>query len=375
MIFFLIIAAVVISIYSIVILFAASKIIIKKKSDQHIFPKSGFTYSIIIPFRNEIENLAFIFSDLKNLNFDQARFEVRFVDDGSTDGSFELLKGYELPENFRLLKSANQGKKQAINLAISTAIGDYIYTVDADCRLHPDILKHIDKTIQFKNPGLLVLPVLSNKGDGLLSRFQYYDYLSLMGANVAAHELKGHPALASGANLVFSKAKFVSIIPFEKNLHISSGDDMFLLRAFIDKEPDNVVLNYSKESLVITKAENSWLALIKQRVRWAGKMKHFIDTTSFFLGVLSLAMQLVLLGFIILSLFYQPGFIVYFIVLWLLKSLLDCFFFKKVALLFEQKVSFFSVILLELIYMIFVPVVVLLSLFYHPKWKGRIIAG
>jgi len=53
------------------------------------------------------------------------------------------------------------------------------------------------------------------------------------------------------------------------------------------------------------------------------------------------------------------------------KILYGFLVFKKIALILGQKVNLFSVLMLELVYMIFVPVVVVLSFFIHPKWKGR----
>jgi len=329
MIFFLMIAAFVFLVYSFVILFAAYKIKPSSKINYSSDSEAILSYSIIIPFRNEIENLKSIFSDLKKINFDSNRFDFIFIDDQTTDGSFERLQGNEFPENFSLIKALKKGKKQAIIQAVSLATGIYIYTVDADCRLHKDQLIEIDQTLHLNSAKLLVQPVISPEGNNLLNKFQFYDYLSLMGINAVAHRLYKSPALASGANLVFSKEAFINLMPFENNMHISSGDDMFLLQSFLNTDPQSIALNYSSTSLVTTQPEKSWSSLFKQRIRWAGKMKRFSGSSSFLLGALSVVVQLVLIGFFVLGTCYRLDYLVVFFVIWFLKSFMDFWFLRK----------------------------------------------
>jgi cellulose synthase/poly-beta-1,6-N-acetylglucosamine synthase-like glycosyltransferase len=374
MTFFLFYSTIVLLVYLTFILFAISKVKPPVKNSQPVNTKHHFAFSIIIPFRNEAENLTNILSDLEQLNFDKNRFEVIFIDDGSTDGSFGFLEKQEFLNNFRLIKASSDGKKQAIIEAISLASGNYIYSTDADCRLHPDILKQADEILCQNQTKLIVQPVLSTKSNNLLGQFQYYDFLSLMGINTAVYNLNGVPAIASAANLIFNKAAFEALMPFNNNLHISSGDDMFLLKSFLKADPQSVILNYRPESLVITKAETNWVSFIKQRIRWAGKMKHFNGSTSFFLGALSVAVQVALIGFLMMGFINSYYFALVFIGIWVLKSVLDYSFFYKIGILLGKKTKWITVFILEPVYMVIVPLILLLSLFIHPQWKGRKIA-
>jgi glycosyltransferase involved in cell wall biosynthesis len=371
MTFFLIFSAFVLLVHLSFILFATSKIESPVKVNRQTKSRQQFSYSIIIPFRNEIRNLTNILSDLKQLNFNRNRFEVIFIDDDSMDGSFELLDKEDFSDNFKLIKAINRGKKQAIKQAISLASGNYIYTIDADCRLHPDILQQADEIIEIFLPTLLVQPVISENKNHLLFKFQYYDYLSLMGINAAVDNLKGQPAIASAANLIFSKEAFDTIMPFEDNLNISSGDDMFLLQSFLKDDPQSVILNYSADSLITTKPELSWFALFKQRIRWTGKMKRFSGSISFFLGMLTVAVQVVLMTLLAIGICNNLFYLLYFMGFWFLKSWIDFIFLNKTAVLLGQKANWISVFILEPVYMIFVPSILLLSLFVHPQWKGR----
>ena len=368
MTFLLIFSGIIFLLYMASILFATYKIYnpafkVSKKIE------SNNSYTIIVPFRDEIENLKHIYSDLLDLDFDKQRIEIIFIDDHSTDGSFEWLSKCDMPDNFKLESLLNIGKKQALIKAISVASGSFIVTTDADCRIRPLWIKNIDETIESKNPNLIVQPVITEFKRKLVKQFQYYDSLSLLGINLAVHNIQKYPSLASGANLVFKKEAFNKIEPFRDNAHIASGDDMFLLKSFIKHDPNSIALNYTSQNLVVTRPENSWVNLIKQRMRWAGKMKQFNDATSFYLGMFSVIIQVILIVLFILSVWYQKIYL--FLFIWLVKSAVDYLFFRKIAQCVGQKVKWFNVFVLEPIYIIFVPLIVILSLFKSPKWKGR----
>lgn len=371
MTFLLILSIIILLFYLAIILFAVynlSKPFLFSERDNI---KSGNTYTLIVPFRNELENLKNIYSDLLDLKFDRHRYEVILINDHSSDGSFEWLNKCDMPDNFRLLTSLKEGKKQALIKAISLSSGNYIVTTDADCRLQPFWLNTIDETIGLRSPKLLVQPVITMNSNNLISQFQYYDSLSLLGINMAAYNIQKYPLLASGANLVFQKEAFNKIEPFSNNVQIASGDDMFILTTFIKNDSKSIFINYTPQSLVITKAESSWINLINQRRRWVGKMKRFNNTSSYLLGLFSVIVQLVLIELLLIGVLYLNYFLMLFVFVWLVKSYVDYLFFKRIAERIGHSVNWLNVWFLEPIYMIFVPLVTVFSIFYSPKWKGR----
>lgn len=81
-------------------------------------------------------------------------FELVLVDDGSTDGTREILTGSEWPANVRLLlHDRNQGKGAAIRTALAEAKGEYSAILDADLEYDPADL------------GRLVEPLLAGKSN------------------------------------------------------------------------------------------------------------------------------------------------------------------------------------------------------------------
>lgn len=97
--------------------------------------------SIIIPLLNEEESLLelnnWITSVMKANNFS---YEVIFIDDGSTDSSWDIISRLSLEnpniKGIRFLK--NFGKSQALHAGFAEAQGDVVITMDADLQDNPD---------------------------------------------------------------------------------------------------------------------------------------------------------------------------------------------------------------------------------------------
>ena len=95
--------------------------------------------SIIIPVFNEINFLYRLFEQIK-LYFNNENVEIIFVDDGSTDGSTNILEKLKKKKNykfsFKLIKiKTNSGKGKAIQIGIKESKGEYILLQDADLEL------------------------------------------------------------------------------------------------------------------------------------------------------------------------------------------------------------------------------------------------
>ena len=101
--------------------------------------KNSKTLSIIIPVFNEINFLQKLFDELKSY-FNKEDIEIIVVDDGSYDGSSEILKELQKQKNykfsFKIIKlDINSGKGKAIQTGIKNALGEYVLLQDADLEL------------------------------------------------------------------------------------------------------------------------------------------------------------------------------------------------------------------------------------------------
>ena len=91
--------------------------------------------SVIIPVYNEVENIEEI---LKRVKATKRAAEIIVVDDGSQDGTRDLLKKLDGKGRVRvILREKNQGKGAAIRTGLDAAAGDILLIQDADLEYDP----------------------------------------------------------------------------------------------------------------------------------------------------------------------------------------------------------------------------------------------
>ncbi len=105
--------------------------------------------SVIIPVYNEVQNIREI---LKRVQATGLAWEILIVDDGSTDGTREILKELDGTDQIRvILHEKNQGKGAAVRTGVGEAKGDVFLIQDADLeydpRDYPAVLKPIEEGI------------------------------------------------------------------------------------------------------------------------------------------------------------------------------------------------------------------------------------
>ncbi|MDP3766292.1 MAG: glycosyltransferase family 2 protein [Nanoarchaeota archaeon] len=109
----------------------------------------GVELSVVIPAYNEQENVELVYRKLKPvLNKLKKRFEIIYVDDGSTDNTFGILKRlHERDSSVKVIKfRKNFGQTAAFDAGFKQASGSIIITMDADLQNDPeDVPKLIDK--------------------------------------------------------------------------------------------------------------------------------------------------------------------------------------------------------------------------------------
>jgi glycosyltransferase involved in cell wall biosynthesis len=106
--------------------------------------------SIIIPVYNEEDTILEVVKRVRETPYDK---EIIVVNDGSTDGTYEILKRNEGDGMILLSHELNQGKGASIRTAITRITGDYVIIQDADLEYNPS-----------EYPRLLA-PLLEGKAD------------------------------------------------------------------------------------------------------------------------------------------------------------------------------------------------------------------
>ena len=108
-------------------------------------PPPPIKISIIVPARNEEQNIIACLDSICNQTYPPELYEVIVVDDYSTDDTASIVKNYA-SKNVKLIslkdftkgQTLNSYKKKAIEIAVAQSAGELIVTTDADCIATPE---------------------------------------------------------------------------------------------------------------------------------------------------------------------------------------------------------------------------------------------
>jgi poly-beta-1,6-N-acetyl-D-glucosamine synthase len=326
--------------------------------------------SVVIPVRNERETITTLLSQLANSAY--PNFEVIVVDDGSSDGTSEIVKTWarELPK-FQCISSQGEGKKKAITTGVMFSKGTLVATTDGDCQIDDDWLYQINACFH-SDQVVFAFGAVAIQSDGkLFADMQAIEFSSLIGSGASFSAL-GYPVMCNGANRAYRKAAFEEVDGYVGNFHVPSGDDEFLMRKMQDAFPGHVVFMPSGNAVVRTQPKATLKEFFFQRLRWAGKWKYNDSRIARIIAMVVWAGQMTFIGLIsLLFLPTTPFLKTAAIVLLVLRFTIEYFFLSSVCRFLKVKWRWTAYLLLQLFYPFYIVVTGLFSTFLPVTWKNR----
>lgn len=349
---------------------------LKETADPVARGQSPVVISLIIPARNEAENLPFLLDSLRNQTYSKDLFEVIVMDDHSTDETVAIAKKYAFVKCLSLKDFIPEGvinsyKKKAIEIAIEHSKGELIVTTDADCYAQPEWLQTIAAFYNEYKPELIVMPVAINCSAKPIEIFQALDFMSLQGITAASVHKKIH-SMCNGANLAYTRKAFNAVNGFKGIDNIASGDDMLLMHKISVQYPTGIHFLKSQHVIVETTPVHTIAAFFNQRIRWASKADKYDDKRIFAVLLLVYLLNLFLLLLPILSVVSGQSSVVYY---WLLllaaKISIELIFLFPVARFFHKSPLLWAFPLAQPFHIIYTVIAGWLGKFGSYQWKER----
>ncbi|AWO01229.1 glycosyl transferase [Chitinophaga alhagiae] len=333
--------------------------------------------SVIIPARDEEQNLPPLLEALQHQSYPANLFEVIVVDDFSEDGTADIVK-YFPAANIRLIRMSdhisktqrlNSYKKKAIELAIGQAEGHLIVTTDADCVMGPKWLETIVKFYETYHPRFIAAPVAYHREDGFFKKLQSLDFMTMQGITGSVAYLQTG-TMCNGANLAYEKTAFEEVGGFTGIDMIASGDDMLLMYKIYHAYPDGVMYLKSREAVVRTLPVDTVGGFMQQRIRWSSKADKYEDKRVTRVLVLVYIWNVILVLLALVAVF-NPALWSWWLGVLVYKVVIELIFLAPVASFFRKARMLAWFIPGQPFHIIYVVAAGWLGKFGSYEWKGR----
>ena len=155
--------------------------------------------SLIIPCHNEEKAIPFLYEELDKVSKELSKYEMEFlfVNDGSTDGTIEILRELAA-KDVRIHYysfSRNFGKEAAMYAGFCNAAGDYVAVMDADLQDPPSLLPEMVRILEEEDYDSVATRRVSRAGEPPIRSFfarQFYKLINKLSSFCKMLFIKGH---------------------------------------------------------------------------------------------------------------------------------------------------------------------------------------
>ncbi|WP_459184834.1 bifunctional polysaccharide deacetylase/glycosyltransferase family 2 protein [Streptomyces sp.] len=215
--------------------------------------------SVIVPAYNEKECIA---NTVRSLAASTHPIEIIVVDDGSTDGTAEIVEAMGLP-NARVVRQENAGKPAALNRGVAHARYDLIVMMDGDTVFEPDTVRHLVQP--FADPGVGAVAGNAKVGNRntVIGAWQHIEYVIGFNLDRRMYDLLGCMPTIPGAVGGFRREALLQAGGMSEDTLAEDTDVTIALH----RAGRRVV--YQEHARAWTEAPGSLGQLWRQRYRWS----------------------------------------------------------------------------------------------------------
>src|ERR1017187_9360635 len=217
--------------------------------------------SVLVPAYNEADAIVYTVNSV--LESDYPNLEVIVVNDGSTDGTGDLLdEQFGRNPAVRAIHQVNQGKPAALSHALAEASSGIIVTIDADTSVEPNAVTKLVR--HFVNPRVGAVAGNAKVGNRVswLTRWQALEYVTSQNLEKRAFDLLNCIPVVPGALSAWRAEAINDSGGFSADTVAEDTDLTITIRRSGWK------IDYEEEAIGWTNAPETASTLIRQRFRW-----------------------------------------------------------------------------------------------------------
>lgn len=222
----------------------------------------GVAVSVLIPAFNEAKVIGE--SVARILDSTGVEIEVIVIDDGSTDGTSDIVRErFGTDPRVILITIPNGGKARAVNTGLARAHGEIIVALDADTQFEPDTIAKLARW--FKDPKIGAVAGNAKVGNriNMLTRWQALEYITAQNLERRALAALDCITVVPGAVGAWRKSALLELGGFPANTLAEDQD----LTIAIQKAGYRAV--FDADAVAWTEAPDTLRGLAKQRFRWS----------------------------------------------------------------------------------------------------------
>ena len=218
--------------------------------------------AVIVPAFNEAKVIRRTLETLLESDYPQLRVIV--IDDGSTDGTADIVA--EMAGRYpqiRLIRKENAGKHSALNLGFLEASEEFVVTIDADTLVLPQTVSRLIEPLVDPGVDAVCGNVQVGNVKNLLTAFQDVEYVTSQNYDRRAFDSLNCISVVPGATGAWRRATVLKVGGYSVETLTEDAD----LTLSILEIGGRIV--YAPEARSITEAPESPQPLFKQRFRWS----------------------------------------------------------------------------------------------------------